>query len=284
VQALKFGAQFAISRGAVALFEKDGIHELVLSGGGIARTRTVIVASGERYRTLELQDYTRFENCGVFYAATAMESLRCMNHEVIVVGGGNSAGQAAVFLSGIAAHVHLVVRAKSLDNTMSQYLISRIQNSDRITLHTETKILGLEGGKRLERVILFRRGEKKTMTMAVPTIFVMIGAEPNSGCLFGSTALDKKGFVLSGAPYGFENTPQRDESRRSLRGGRRSVWLCEKSGVRCWRRFRCRIRCASLSRGPAHSIRRGSASIATIPVPIYEISRHRTSCAYLQNS
>jgi thioredoxin reductase (NADPH) len=206
VQALKFGAQFAIAREAVALIEKDGIHEVVLSGGGIARTRSVIVASGARYRTLELEDYTRFENCGVFYAATAMESLRCVNHEVIVVGGGNSAGQAAVFLSGIATHVHLVVRSKSLLNTMSQYLISRIQNSDRITLHTETQIAALEGEKQLEHVVLFNRGKKETRTMTIPTIFVMIGAEPNSGWLFGSTELDRKGFVLTGAPHGFEST------------------------------------------------------------------------------
>ena len=176
VQALKFGAQFAISREAVALVEKDGNYELVLSDGSIARTRSVIVASGARYRTLELENYARFENCGIFYAATAMESMRCVNEEVIVVGGGNSAGQMAVFLSGIAAHVHLVVRSKSPGNTMSQYLISRIQNSYRITLHTETRIAAVEGEKRLEHVVLFNRSNKEKTTLKIPTVFVMIGA------------------------------------------------------------------------------------------------------------
>ena len=206
VQALKFGAQFAISRESVALVERDGNYELALSDGGIVRTRSVIVASGARYRTLDLENYARFENCGIFYAATAMESMRCVNEEVIVVGGGNSAGQAAVFLSGIAAHVHLVVRSKSLGNTMSQYLISRIQNSDRITLHAETQVAAVEGEKRLEHVVLFNRSNKRKTTLKIPTVFVMIGAEPNSGWLFGSAKLDRKGFVLTGAPHGFEST------------------------------------------------------------------------------
>src|ERR1700761_1167536 len=133
MQALKFGAHFAISRNVVSLKQKGSIHQLVLAGGETVCTRSVVVATGAMYRKLDIADYSRFENCGVFYAATAMESLLCAAQEVVVVGGGNSAGQAALYVSGIASHVHLIVRAKSLSITMSQYLVSRIEGSDRIT-------------------------------------------------------------------------------------------------------------------------------------------------------
>ena len=145
LQALKFGVRFAISRQVVTAEQVDGIHKLTLAGGIPVCSRAVVVASGAQYRKLSVQNYAEYENRGIYYAATSMEGVLCRDKEVIVVGGGNSAGQAAVFLSGIAKHVHYVVRGKSLATTMSQYLISRIESSSHITLYTGSEIVGLEG-------------------------------------------------------------------------------------------------------------------------------------------
>jgi len=207
LQALKFGVHFAISRETITAEQIDGIHKLTLAGGIPVYARSVIVASGAQYRKLSVNNYAQFENRGLYYAATAMESLLCRDREVIVVGGGNSAGQAAVFLSGIAKHVHHIVRGPSLASTMSQYLISRIENSSHITLHTHTEIEKLEGASSLESVTWTHRRTGETMTKPIGNVFVMIGAEPNSGWLFGTVKLDKKGFIHTGGEHGFENTP-----------------------------------------------------------------------------
>jgi thioredoxin reductase (NADPH) len=153
-----------------------------------------------------VKDYNRFENDGIYYAATAMEALLCREKEVIVVGGGNSAGQAAAFLSGIAKHVHHIVRGESLAKTMSQYLISRIESSSRITLYTNSEIVKLEGGSSLESVAWTNRKSGEATVKPIGSVFVMIGAEPNSGWLFGTVKLDKKGFVCTGGIDGFETT------------------------------------------------------------------------------
>ena len=207
LQALKFGVRFAISRDVITVEQIGGIHKLLLAGGIPVCSRSVVVASGAQYRKLSVENYNRFENHGIYYAATAMESLLCRDREVIVVGGGNSAGQAAVFLSGIASHVHHIVRGKSLASTMSQYLISRIENSSRITLHTHSEIVTLQGGSSLERVAWIDRRSGDLTEKPIGSVFVMIGAEPNSGWLFGAVKLDKKGFILTGGTDGFEMTP-----------------------------------------------------------------------------
>ena len=207
LQALKFGVRFAISRETITAEQVDGIHKLTLAGGIPVCSRSVVVASGAQYRKLSVENYVQFENRGIYYAATAMESLLCRENEVIVVGGGNSAGQAAVFLSGIAKHVHHIVRGKSLAATMSQYLISRIESSSHITLYTESEIVKLEGETSLECVTWTNRKTGESTTKPIGSIFVMIGAEPNSGWLFGTVRLDKKGFILTGGPDGFESTP-----------------------------------------------------------------------------
>jgi thioredoxin reductase (NADPH) len=206
LQALKFGVRFAISRDVVSAEQVDGIHRLRLAGGIPVCSRAVVVASGAKYRTLSVENYGRFESRGIYYAATAMESLLCRENEVIVVGGGNSAGQAAVFLSSIAKHVHHIVRGKSLAATMSQYLISRIENSTRITLHTCTEIEALDGDTALRCVTWVNRETGQRKTCALGSMFVMIGAEPNTGWLYGTLALDKKGFVKTGTAEAFENT------------------------------------------------------------------------------
>ncbi|HEV2576703.1 MAG TPA: FAD-dependent oxidoreductase [Acidobacteriaceae bacterium] len=207
LQALKFGVRFAISREVVTAEQIGGIHKLTLAGGMSVCSRSVVIASGAQYRKLSVENYSHFENHGIYYAATAMESLLCRDSEVIVVGGGNSAGQAAVFLSGIASHVHHIVRGKSLASTMSQYLISRIESSSRITLHTDSEIVKLEGGSSLEDVTWINRKSDDLTVKPIGSVFVMIGAEPNSGWLFGTVKLDKKGFILTGGTDGFEMTP-----------------------------------------------------------------------------
>jgi thioredoxin reductase (NADPH) len=207
LQALKFGVRFAISRDTITAEQTDGIHKLTLAGGIPVCARSVVVASGAQYRKLSVENYAQYENRGIYYAATAMESVLCREKEVIVVGGGNSAGQAAVFLSGIAKHVHHIVRGKSLASTMSQYLISRIESSSRITLYTESEIVALEGEPSLERVTWVNRKTGETTVKPIGSVFVMIGAEPNSGWLFGVVRLDKKGFILTGGEDGFETTP-----------------------------------------------------------------------------
>ena len=152
VQAQKFGAQLAISRNVVGLDCNDRPYRLNLDSGQTVSASTVIIATGARYRKLEMRNYTKFEGQGIHYAATAMEAQLCKGEEVIVVGGGNSAGQAAVFLSRATAHVHIMVRANGLAATMSDYLVQRIAQSPRITLHTNTEITALHGDERLRQV------------------------------------------------------------------------------------------------------------------------------------
>lgn len=207
LQALKFGVRFAISRETITAEQVDGIHRLTLAGGIPVRSRSVVVASGAQYRKLSVENYGRFENCGIYYAATAMESAFCREKEVIVVGGGNSAGQAAIFLSGVAKHVHHIVRGKSLASTMSQYLVSRIENSSHITLYAQSEIVKLEGRSSLESVTWINRETGESIVKPIESVFAMIGAEPNSGWLFGTVRLDKKGFILTGGTDGFESTP-----------------------------------------------------------------------------
>jgi thioredoxin reductase (NADPH) len=207
LQALKFGVQFAISRNVITAEQIDGIHKLTLAGGATVCSRSVVVASGAQYRKLSLPNNSQFENRGIYYAATAMESLLCRDDEVIVVGGGNSAGQAAMFLSGIAKHVHHIIRGESLASSMSQYLVSRIENSSHITLYPNSEIEKLEGESSLKSVSWVNRLTGERLEKLIGSVFVMIGAEPNSGWLFGTVRLDKKGFILTGDEDGFENTP-----------------------------------------------------------------------------
>ena len=206
LQALKFGVHFAIARDVVSTAQVDGLHRLILAGGAVVCARSVVIASGARYRRLNVKNHEDFENRGLYYAATAMESLLCCEREIIVVGGGNSAGQASIFLSSIARHVHHIIRGTSLESTMSQYLISRIERSPQITLYTNTEIDGLEGKAALEFVTWANRKTGESVRRPISNVFVMIGAEPNSGWVYGAVKLDDKGFVLTGGQSGFEAT------------------------------------------------------------------------------
>ncbi len=151
-QAEKFGAKVTIARTAVRFDCSERPYKIHLSDGEIVQARTIVIATGVRYRRLNLPELSRFEGAGIFYSATHMEAQPCVDQEVAVVGGGNSAGQAAVFLSGIASHVHVLVRGPTLAESMSRYLIQRIENSRNVDLRTRTQIDALEGQDRLERV------------------------------------------------------------------------------------------------------------------------------------
>jgi thioredoxin reductase (NADPH) len=198
VQAQKFGARLAIARAAVALDCHSRPYAIVLEDGGRVASRAIVIATGARYRTLDVPDYGRFEGQGIHYAATAMEAQLCGGEEVVVVGGGNSAGQAAMFLSRSVRHVHMLVRAKGLAATMSDYLVQRIAASPRITLLTETEITALHGEAMLRAVEWTNRLTGEAARRDIANIFVMIGAAPNTDWLAGCLALDAKGFVRTG--------------------------------------------------------------------------------------
>jgi len=198
IQAQKFGARLAISRAATGLDCSAATFKLAREDAEPVKARAVIVASGARYRKLAVPDYEKFEGQGIHYAATAMESGLCGGEEVIVVGGGNSAGQAAVFLSRTTSHVHILVRAPGLAATMSDYLVRRIEQSAHITLHTHTEITALAGDERLREVTWTDRRSGAAETRRVANVFVMIGAEPNTDWLDGCLTLDAKGFVQTG--------------------------------------------------------------------------------------
>ncbi len=207
VQALKFGVRFAVSRDALTLERYGDVHRITLEDDISLCSRAVVIATGVQYRKLPLENFERFENQGIYYAATGMETAWCHDKQVVVVGGGNSVGQAALFLAQTAARVYLMVRGKSLAATMSQYLLSRIEQSRRITVLTETEVVSLQGRSHLEQVAWVNRGDGSETTRAIEDLFVMIGAQPNTSWLKGVVALDEKGFVITGGPQGFDSTP-----------------------------------------------------------------------------
>jgi thioredoxin reductase (NADPH) len=196
IQAEKFGARLEISRHAAALDCSGRPFRLTLDDGQVVRANAVVVATGARYRKLDIANYAKFEGQGIHYAATAMEAQLCAGEEVVVVGGGNSAGQAAMFLSRHAAHVHILVRAEGLASTMSDYLVQRIGQSPRITLRARTEITALDGDDRLRGVTWARGGESETRPIG--NVFVMVGAEPNTAWLDGCLELDEQGFIRTG--------------------------------------------------------------------------------------
>jgi thioredoxin reductase (NADPH) len=198
-QAEKFGADIAIARYVEKLRCERRPFAVELSSGDVVRARAIVIASGARYRKPSLENLSSFEGAGVYYAATPIEALVCEGEEVIVVGGGNSAGQAAVFLSDTAKHVHMLVRSDGLAATMSRYLIRRIEDSSRITLRTRTQIEALEGNGHLEGVRWRSSATGEVRTCPARHVFLMTGAEPNTGWLGDCIELDDKGFVKTGS-------------------------------------------------------------------------------------
>ncbi|MEG3149445.1 FAD-dependent oxidoreductase [Sphingomonas sp. ZT3P38] len=207
VQAQKFGARLAIARPAAALDCSKDPYVVTMEDGQRVSGRSVVVASGARYRKLDVPDYARFEGQGIHYAATAMEASLCAGEEVLVVGGGNSAGQAAVFLSRSVKHLHILVRSRGLAETMSDYLVQRILSSDRITLHTHCQVTALEGDTYLGHVTWANAKTGEEQRHTISNMFVMIGAQPNTDWLDGCLALDDKGFVKTGADAAGSTSP-----------------------------------------------------------------------------
>jgi thioredoxin reductase (NADPH) len=197
VQAEKFGAELAVARTAAHLDCEQRPYRVDLGGGVSVRARAVVIATGVQYRKPACVHLARFEGLGVYYCATPIEATFCRNEDVIVVGGGNSAGQAAVFLSGHGRHVHMLVRGPGLAESMSRYLIRRIEETPTITVRTRTEIDGIEGDTRLERVT-WRDGDGRHTTVDVRHVFLMTGADPNTAWLRNCVALDAKGFVKAG--------------------------------------------------------------------------------------
>ncbi len=196
-QAEKFGAKMMVARNVVRLDCARRPYQVVLDNGNALAARAVIIATGAQYNKPRIPNLQRFEGQGVYYGATYMESQLCEQEDVIVVGGGNSAGQAAVFLSQTARKVYMLVRSGQLSDTMSRYLIQRIEQNPAIELHYRTEIVDLEGDTHLERV----RCREQTGETSVHDIrhgFIMAGASPRTDWLRGCIALDDKGFILTG--------------------------------------------------------------------------------------
>ncbi len=202
VQAQKFGARLALSRAVVGLDCDELPYALKLDDGERIRARAIVVATGARYRKLDVPDYERFEGAGIYYAATAMEAALCAGAEALVVGGGNSAGQAAVFLAGSVRHVYMLVRGEGLAATMSDYLVQRIERHERISLHPYSEVTALAGDSNLRAVTWTDRRSGVQTTRPASGIFVMIGAEPNTQWAAGCLELDAQGFVCTGAQAG----------------------------------------------------------------------------------
>jgi thioredoxin reductase (NADPH) len=200
VQAMKFGTCFAMPRRVERLSQRGGDFCITLDDGEELSARSVLVATGVQYRRLPLDRLEEFEGAGVYYAATEIEARLCAETEVVVVGGGNSAGQAAMYLSRVAKQVHVLVRGQSLAETMSAYLRERLEADPRITIHTGSQLERLDGEGHLDQVVV------TTPSGSVPidcrALFIMIGAAPNTGWLSGLVELDGHGFVRTGAEIG----------------------------------------------------------------------------------
>ena len=203
LQAEKFGAQVTVGRTASAL-ACDRRPLVVQFHDVAARAQAVLIASGAEYRKLPLPNLAQYEGVGVYYAATPLEAQLCATDEVVVVGGGNSAGQAATFLAETARRVHVLVRRPSLDETMSRYLIRRIEETPNIELRARTQVEALDGAEQLER-LTWRTQSGAPETRDIQHLFSMTGADPNTAWLNGCVALDEKRFIKTGPDLGAED-------------------------------------------------------------------------------
>jgi thioredoxin reductase (NADPH) len=196
-QAQKFGAQMVLAKATGIRCERKP-YVVELEDGSDVSARAIVIATGARYSKLPLDNLARFEGAGVYYGATFVEAQLCKGEDTIVVGGGNSAGQAAVFLAGTANHVYLLVRSGGLADTMSRYLIRRIEEHPKITLLPHTEIAALAGEKHLERVTWRNNQTGAIATKSILHVFIMTGAAPNTAWLNHCVTLDEKGFVKTG--------------------------------------------------------------------------------------
>ncbi|MGB9405308.1 MAG: FAD-dependent oxidoreductase [Candidatus Acidiferrales bacterium] len=197
-QTEKFGAKMMVAHGVSQLDCEKRPYKVFLDNGNKIAARAIVIATGAQYNKPHISNLEQFEGQGIYYGATYMESQLCEQEEIIVVGGGNSAGQAAVFLSQTARKVHMLVRSGGLSDTMSRYLIQRIEENPAIELHYKTEIVGLAGDTHLERVTWRDKTTGETSVHDIRHVFIMAGASPRTEWLRGCIALDDKGFILTG--------------------------------------------------------------------------------------
>jgi thioredoxin reductase (NADPH) len=204
-QAQKFGAQMLIAKNANGLGCDRRPYALKFDDGEKVPARTVVIATGAQYRKLSLENLSRFEGAGVYYGATHLESQLCGGEDVVIVGGGNSAGQAAVFLSQTARHIYVLVRANGLAESMSRYLIRRIQETPNIELRTNTEVTALTGNDQLEAIEWRSNKTGKVEQQRIGALFSMTGAVPNSAWLEGCVGCDDAGFIKTGTALSEED-------------------------------------------------------------------------------
>jgi thioredoxin reductase (NADPH) len=209
LQAQKFGARIKLAAKAAALVSANGVHRVTFDDGEVISARSVIIATGARYNRLPLDRLAELEGVGVYYAATQTEAQACRTGPVAVVGGGNSAGQAALFLSRSCTKVHILIRRETLRASMSRYLIDRIERNPAIEVWPSTQVTALTGISRLEAVQLRREGQENPAQLDVTGLFVFIGATPGTQWLAGQLAGDEHGFLLTGTDV----TPSRREDQ-----------------------------------------------------------------------
>lgn len=203
VQAMKFGTRFALPRRVTALEQlEDGMFCATFDNGQRVRGKTVIVATGVQYRRLPIPRLAEFEGAGIYYAATEIEARYCKGTQAVIIGGGNSAGQAAMYLSRSARCAHVVVRGPSLALSMSSYLSERLEADPGIAIAYNSEVVALHGGAHLEGVTLRNARTGETQDIPTRALFIMVGAAPNTEWLSGLVALDDKGFVLTGPTVG----------------------------------------------------------------------------------
>lgn len=197
-QAQKFGAKMMIAHSVVRLNCDQRPYQIILDNNNVILTRSIIIATGAQYNKPPLPNLKKFEGQGIYYGATYIEAQYCESDEVIVVGGGNSAGQAAVFLAQTARKVHMLVRSEGLADSMSRYLIQRIEEHPGIEMHCNTEITALHGDTHLERVTWKNKATGHSSTHDIHHVFIMAGASPRTEWLRGCLAMDDKGFILTG--------------------------------------------------------------------------------------
>lgn len=203
LQAMKFGTRFALPRRVEALsLQTDGSFYAKLNNGVEIKAKAVVIATGVQYRRLPIDRLQDFENAGVYYAATESETRYCRGASVCVVGGGNSAGQAAMHLSRVAREVHLLVRGTSLAASMSTYLRNRLEAHPRVYIHYQTELAELHGDDTLQAVTVRDKASDSRRKLDNCSVFIMVGAVPNTGWLKDRVELDAKGFVLTGEKVG----------------------------------------------------------------------------------
>src|SRR5450631_807575 len=199
IQAMKFGTRFAMPRRAVKLQRlEDQSFCATFDNGQLVRARSVVVATGVQCRRPPLARLADFEGAGIYYAATEIEARHCRDAEAVIIGGANSAGQAAMFLSRSARHVRVLVRGSSLAASMSSYLRSRVEADPKITIEYDTEVTALHGADSLEAVTVRELKTGETRLLHIPALFIMVGAAPNTEWLSGLVELDDKGFVITG--------------------------------------------------------------------------------------